>query len=52
MTAKPLQIAVQIIFMGMQINLNTRNLNIIPSDQEKDKLNMMRYFVVQNMYKS
>ena len=35
MTTKPLKIAANIIFMSRQINPNTRNLKIIPYNQEK-----------------
>ena len=44
MTIKPLKIAADIIFMSRQMNLSTRNLKIIPYNQEKYKLNLMRYF--------
>ena len=44
MTTTPPIIAAQIIFMGRQIILNTRNFKIIHSNQLKYKLNMMRYF--------
>ena len=44
MTTKPPKIAVQIIFMNRQINLNTWNFKIISYNQEKYKLNMVRIF--------
>ena len=44
MTTKPLKIATHIIFMSRQINLNARNFKIISYNQEKCKLNMIRYF--------
>ena len=43
-TIKPLKVPAKIIFTSRQINLKTQNLTIIPYNQEKCKLNMLRYF--------
>ena len=45
MTIKQLKIAAQIVFMNRQIKLNTRNFKIIPYNEEKYKLDMVRYFL-------
>ena len=44
MAIKQLKIAVQIIFMNRQIKMNTRNFKIISYNEEKYKLDMVRYF--------
>ena len=49
-TIKPLKIAAHIIFLDGQINANAWNFKIIPYNQEKYKLNMMRYFCGSVLY--
>ena len=44
MAIKQPQIAAHIIFMNRQIKLNTRNFKIVPYNEEKYKLDMVRYF--------
>ena len=50
MATKPLKIAAQVIFLGRQINLKTQNFKIIPPDEKKCKVNMMRY-LYDSVYK-
>ena len=50
MTTKPLNIAAKIIFMSRQYNLNTRNLKIIPYNQEKMQIKHDALFLHISIY--
>ena len=50
MTTKPLNIAAKIILMSRQYNLNTRNLKIIPYNQEKMRIKHDALFLHISIY--